>query len=995
MRRLAKLCAALFFMAGLHLAAQTGAISSQAIDQFGQPLPHAQIRVCSATSTGVPCNPTVPIFLDYNLTTQVSNPYSTDQYGNYGFYVPTLPFPNVYVVQVSPANGITWSYLFDGPGGTGAAGCIPGGANGTLLASNGSGGCISAFVQVNNANLTSPISPNFIDSPTVTVSNPGTNQVSFAVVAGTALAISTNSTPNTTQSLLNFTDTATIHFTNPSGGVESATCVTATNSQIGCARPDNTSVTISGGVLSSITTPVSFKHDGTLLTGPFAANPQIYDYDESTPAANGGFLTATGNFDTATGKWNVQIPSTLPPAIQMGPVAPVPGQYVVLYPQTRSGVSGSGGFCQDLGNWGMQLNGASGLIVGATCAQTMSGPWETATGKTLADLGISTGSVTTVYTFAFASYYPGYFDDGSGPVASSRGLTCDGISVLAATLEFSAQQTTGLTGLSGAGIAGATCAQSMARNSSIQTTSSTAAMSVPSMGLIVYYSGSPASDGSTINVAPPLVYDSITKTLGLSPLFPNILYPSVVSLLPSALANVGAEVNVTDSNSPFSCSTGGGLFVVGCIATIAGWVPKSSITPSLYAQNLEGGFLGSIPYQTAPNITAFVASPTTVGHTYAMGWVPVAQPQVVQANSCNNTSCTFLSPVTSGDLVFVATVDRFGPPFGCTISDTFGTTYTNVQTALGATGFTGVLASSGTDVISAGGPDATRCGLLIVEISGANATPVDVAGSVVGTTGASFTPSVTTTGTNDLILLWQGTTGNSATTITQSLSATFLAGTGLSGGALQNVWSLPAPTATAYTSTITQSPTGNVNLGSMIAFKSGSGGAIAPQAIDLTATIAGVSSITPGTNVTCTPLSAGTCIGAVTINAAGGGGTVTTTGSPASGDIAAFSSSSAITTATATQVNTLIKTLTGCNTATFVYTPQAADCVAPSSGTLTGSGTTGFLLKWTGSTAAGNSALDDGITTVGHVTSSEPMRHQRFGCKSISIHLQLDSSCSR
>jgi hypothetical protein len=44
----------------------------------------------------------------------------------------------------------------------------------------------------------------------------------------------------------------------------------------------------------------------------------------------------------------------------------------------------------------------------------------------------------------------------------------------------------------------------------------------------------------------------------------------------------------------------------------------------------------------------------------------------------------------------------------------------------------------------------------------------------------------------------------------------------------------------------------------------------------------------------------------------------TTTGAPSS--------------ATGAQVNTTIKTLTGCNTATYVYTPQAADCVAPSAG---------------------------------------------------------------
>lgn len=64
------------------------------------------------------------------------------------------------------------------------------------------------------------------------------------------------------------------------------------------------------------------------------------------------------------------------------------------------------------------------------------------------------------------------------------------------------------------------------------------------------------------------------------------------------------------------------------------------------------------------------------------------------------------------------------------------------------------------------------------------------------------------------------------------------------------------------------------------------------------------------------------------ISAVGGTGTVTSSGSPTAGAIAAFTSATNITTATATQVNTLIKTLTGCNTVGNVYTPQAADCVA-------------------------------------------------------------------
>src|ERR1700685_1088454 len=94
--------------------AQVAVISGQAINQTGQPLPSTQIRICSATSTGVPCNPTTPIFYDYGLTQRAPNPFTTDQYGNYTVYGGVLPAPNLYTVQYSPGpdpvtgNPVTW-----------------------------------------------------------------------------------------------------------------------------------------------------------------------------------------------------------------------------------------------------------------------------------------------------------------------------------------------------------------------------------------------------------------------------------------------------------------------------------------------------------------------------------------------------------------------------------------------------------------------------------------------------------------------------------------------------------------------------------------------------------------------------------------------------------------------------------------------------------------------------------------------------------------------
>lgn len=98
--------------------AQVAAISGQSINQYGQPLPFAQVRVCSATSTtdsSGNCTPTANIFLDFGLTIPAGNPYTADNFGNYVVYAGALAAPNLYTVQLFPASGITWSYVVNGP----------------------------------------------------------------------------------------------------------------------------------------------------------------------------------------------------------------------------------------------------------------------------------------------------------------------------------------------------------------------------------------------------------------------------------------------------------------------------------------------------------------------------------------------------------------------------------------------------------------------------------------------------------------------------------------------------------------------------------------------------------------------------------------------------------------------------------------------------------------------------------------------------------------
>jgi hypothetical protein len=82
---------------------------------------------------------------------------------------------------------------------------------------------------------------------------------------------------------------------------------------------------------------------------------------------------------------------------------------------------------------------------------------------------------------------------------------------------------------------------------------------------------------------------------------------------------------------------------------------------------------------------------------------------------------------------------------------------------------------------------------------------------------------------------------------------------------------------------------------------------------------------------------------------------ITSAGAISTTSIAGFrfgNAGAADTVGTAAQAATLIQGLTGCNTATFVFTPQASDCVAPSGG---------------GAAASTSMALGSGTGTLGHL----------------------------
>jgi hypothetical protein len=83
-------------------------VYGQAYTTQGYPASNAPVRVCSITSTGIPCTPTVNIYSDIGLTNPpISNPTTTDANGNYNFFVAA---PNNYTLQITAGGGQTYIY---------------------------------------------------------------------------------------------------------------------------------------------------------------------------------------------------------------------------------------------------------------------------------------------------------------------------------------------------------------------------------------------------------------------------------------------------------------------------------------------------------------------------------------------------------------------------------------------------------------------------------------------------------------------------------------------------------------------------------------------------------------------------------------------------------------------------------------------------------------------------------------------------------------------
>ena len=442
---------------------------------------------------------------------------------------------------------------------------------------------------------------------------------------GRQLTVETNGAPNLSQTLLNFTDTPTILFTNPSGGVESATCATATSSTIGCAKPDNTTVTVSGGVLSATSAAsnvTDFKHAGTLLTGAFAPNAavQVYDYDESAIAPDSGSIVANFRANTGTGKWNVEVPSASS-LIQMQNTAAPAGQGVFV-PFTACTNDNTDPFSLITLQ---QCDAKSGILqssTGGIFGHNATGGfiWS---GASLPS-GLSPSNVTGVYALS-----------NNWTAATSVGITLNCGAGVAESIPSNQQVLVGpLSGITGSNIGTVTCTLQAIQS----TLGSYMDLQQTQLGLWVTYTGSPLTQTAILNIGLPLQYSSFNNTLTVGPYWPNGVTALTVATLPSPSAGQDGGTGypqylVSDLATPTigGACTGGGSTYGWCQSNGSGYVVfalqggsggSGTVTSVATDSTMTGGPItttGTLGVNTAHAYTWTAAHNFSLGLTIASG----------------------------------------------------------------------------------------------------------------------------------------------------------------------------------------------------------------------------------------------------------------------------------------------------------------------------------------------------------------------------------------
>ena len=397
---------------------------------------------------------------------------------------------------------------------------------------------------------------------------------------------------------------ASITVTNGGSGYTSAPTVTIdappSGPYAGQATATATYATSTVFSFSSITTTVT--NGGTGYTSDVAVTSPTIPYGSysfvATATTGGGQQVSVevpdvitindtscvlgGSCTIATGSGSVLMQQVVPPTS---------GQYVIVYPTAVTGsaptpaygvfevvsaVVGTDYYC---------LGGRGG-----------SGTWS----NPQLPSSIDPSSVTAIYAFAITHSSYGRLSDY---------MRCFGqpVTIGALAFETSASGTSGNLTPSGLGTYWSPTQTNQLLSSvtgsmlSSQTISMSAATSVPDsgpsvvaddlVGWIVYYTGTPVTENTGIQVVSPLTYNSAANTLSIDPAaeFPGTaLVPTEIISLPLVSASTGWIVPITNGATSTDCTTGGGTNYVQCYSNGSTWSAYTPQLGTLASLNISG-----------------------------------------------------------------------------------------------------------------------------------------------------------------------------------------------------------------------------------------------------------------------------------------------------------------------------------------------------------------------------------------------------------------------
>lgn len=500
--------------------------------------------------------------------------------------------------------------------------CAGGGGGGPLLQTNG----VSNFLQS---------ILNLQDGPNIHIVNTSGGNVQFTVTGiPTPLDVQTNSSDNASQTLLNFTNSSTITFTNPSGGVETAACNLATSSSFGCVQPDNTSITISGGILhganqqiiqvngTPITTesPANFQNTATVTwSNPSAGNIQAtatgggggtqtvievnsipttpvspVNFNNTTPSAPSGDLRVNWQQDLSGNVSGYVVPG--PPGIETIIKYPTTGNFITIYPNSASITSdptgGSSIFANGVSSSGFFVYACSGLL--CNLAPHFSANF---TNFSL-PAGVSPSNVVAIWADSVNSVgiTNGVLPNGGANVSSlSCGDGTHGSGALFATgnppvTPYATQEvTSAIPGAGGTNIPSMTC------NAILGATSSNGGILVNlnAIRLFVQLNITPPTPDNNLFIAPPLYYNTDLNQLGVNtvdlPSGNMISFPFVN--LPIAPSTPNAIRLVTGTSDCLHTGTGNSL----CYSDGSNWSLFSLGGSAVYSLTNTDGSLTFSP----------------------------------------------------------------------------------------------------------------------------------------------------------------------------------------------------------------------------------------------------------------------------------------------------------------------------------------------------------------------------------------------------------------